>query len=709
MLSIATLNKQPNPKLTTTVLTTNFVIAKYIRLSLDDGITESLSIPHQHMLLDAHIDELEIPNATVIEFVDNGYTGTNMERPALQEMLDLVRSGRVNCIVVKDFSRFSRNALESGYYIEQVFPLYRVRFISVSDRFDSNDYINDTGGIDVAFKFLMHEYYSQDLSKKVKSAKRIKMARGEYIVATTIYGYRKSEAGKWEPEQGTADVVRLIFDMALQGLPPTIIKDKLFEAGYPTPREHTELKRGKDIAPTCHWETRKVKDILRNEQYIGSYVSGKQQSKAVGSSSKRLTDKSEWIVIPDSHTPIISKEVFAEVQVLLDNLLLGRTTPKIVNETWKDEVLPLIGENPRKKSQTKYPKRRRMLNGDFIAATAIYGYTKLEGGVWEIDTQVAEVIRFLFDLALQGLSAPEIAERLKTAGHPMPREHMQLANGKAIKPTCNWKAQNVRNIVNNIQYTGAYVSGRILTDADTGKSYRPSKDEWIIIPDKNPAIISKELFDEVQAVIAEGTKHRRKNKKPRNYLLRSKVRCGCCDNAMTYDPLSNPVFRCYQAAADPTAPCHKSKVEAEELDAAVLDIVREQAEVILNTTDFTDLRKTSGNVQQIAECEKRIKTLVEQRQSYYEQFITGEIDRSTHQSLKADCTAQIERLNSQLAAYRQSTHDSQTRQRTATFAKTVLSDTTTEQEIVDMLIEKIHVFPNYHIEITWKVSGFAAL
>ena len=109
------------------------IIAKYIRLSVDDGITESLSIPHQSMILDAHIDELDIPNATVIEFVDNGYTGTNMERPALQEMLDLVRSGRVNCIVVKDFSRFSRNALESGYYIEQVFPLYHIRFISVSD------------------------------------------------------------------------------------------------------------------------------------------------------------------------------------------------------------------------------------------------------------------------------------------------------------------------------------------------------------------------------------------------------------------------------------------------------------------------------------------------------------------------------------------------------------------------------------------------
>ena len=123
-----------------------YVIAKYIRLSVDDTITESLSISNQHLLLDRLIDEIESEmemeeldtntTITTLSFVDNGYTGTNMERPALQEMLELATSGKINCIVVKDFSRFSRNILESGYYIEQVFPLYRIRFISIGDRFD---------------------------------------------------------------------------------------------------------------------------------------------------------------------------------------------------------------------------------------------------------------------------------------------------------------------------------------------------------------------------------------------------------------------------------------------------------------------------------------------------------------------------------------------------------------------------------------------
>ena len=718
-------------------MTNDYVVAKYIRLSLDDSVTESLSIPHQHMILDAHIDELEIPNARVVEFVDNGYTGTSMERPALQEMLDMVRSGQVNCIVVKDFSRFSRNALESGYYIEQVFPLYKIRFISVSDRFDSNDYMNDTGGIDVAFKFLMHEYYSQDLSKKVKSAKRVKMARGENIVATTIYGYVKSDAGKWEPEDGTADVVRLMFRMALDGVPPAVIKDRLFEAGYPTPKEHTELKRGNDIVPKCRWETRRVKEILQNEQYIGTYISGKQDSKPIGANTRQYwTDKSEWIVKPDSHTPIINKEDFYKVQALMDSHLQGRITIVNTNETWKEDVLPLINENPLKKSQCKYPKRRRMLSGEY-EGTPIYGYTRPgigttrgnDGSEYDpsesdepslpnqpsqssnalvIDPQAAEIIRNIFELALQGHTTPEIAKRLSDAGLPMPREHMRLAKGDKIEPTCGWRAQNVRNILNNIQYTGAYVSGRILKDADSGKKYRPSKKDWIVIPDKNPPIVSKDLFDKVQAIIAEKKKSLQKNKTPRNYLLRSKVRCGCCDIAMTYDPIANPVFRCYHTASDLSAPCHKLKVVVSELDEAVLAIVRKQAEVILATTDITDLRKTSGNAQQISDCEKWQKALMGQRQAYYERFITGEIDRQTHQTLKAECSAQIERVNSQLAMYRQSAYDSQTNQKTASYAKTVLRETATEREVVDMLIEKIHVFPNNHLEITWKVSGFAA-
>ena len=134
------------------------ILAKYIRLSLDDTQSDSMSIEHQRLILDKYILDSEL-DGPVQEFVDNGFTGTNFERPAVQELLELVREGKVGAILVKDFSRFGRDAIETGYFIERVFPLYQVRFISVSDHFDSFDYNGDTGGMEVAFKLLMSEYY----------------------------------------------------------------------------------------------------------------------------------------------------------------------------------------------------------------------------------------------------------------------------------------------------------------------------------------------------------------------------------------------------------------------------------------------------------------------------------------------------------------------------------------------------------------------
>jgi len=125
-----------------------YVIALYIRLSLEDFKTESLSIPHQRMLLRSHAETLpDTADPEILEFIDNGYSGANFERPAMQELLELVRSNRIDCIIVKDFSRFGRNILETGYFIEQVFPLFRTRFISINDDFDTIHYKGDTGGM----------------------------------------------------------------------------------------------------------------------------------------------------------------------------------------------------------------------------------------------------------------------------------------------------------------------------------------------------------------------------------------------------------------------------------------------------------------------------------------------------------------------------------------------------------------------------------
>ena len=160
---------------------TNGIIALYIRLSLEDEKYDSLSIENQQNLLREKAASLpEYANSEVKEFIDNGHTGTNFERPAVQLLLEMVRAGKVHTIIVKDLSRFGRNSIETGYFIEKVFPLYHVRFISVSDNFDTAEHKGDTGGIELAFKYLINECYSRDISVKSRTAKLARMKRGEY-------------------------------------------------------------------------------------------------------------------------------------------------------------------------------------------------------------------------------------------------------------------------------------------------------------------------------------------------------------------------------------------------------------------------------------------------------------------------------------------------------------------------------------------------
>ena len=180
-----------------------YVIALYIRLSIEDYKYDSLSIENQSLVLHEYAASMpEALNAEITEFIDNGYSGTNFERPQVQKLIELVRANQIDCIIVKDFSRFGRNSIETGYFIERVFPLFHTRFISISDDFDSSKFKGDTGGMDVAFKYLISEYYSRDMSIKTKSAKYAKMQRGEYQSKICPYGYRKSADGRMEPESG---------------------------------------------------------------------------------------------------------------------------------------------------------------------------------------------------------------------------------------------------------------------------------------------------------------------------------------------------------------------------------------------------------------------------------------------------------------------------------------------------------------------------
>lgn len=297
-----------------------YVIALYIRLSAEDSKVGSFSIENQKRVLHQYADAMEdIPNAEVLEFVDNGYSGTNFERPAVQELLDKVREGAVNCIIVKDFTRFGRNSIEVGYFMERVFPLYGVRFISLNDSFDSDTLHGDTGGINVAFQYLISEFYSRDLSVKYKTAKYVKFRRGEYQSVLCPYGYQKGADGRMEPDKETAPNVWLIFELAGQGHTSSEIIQELYSRRIPTPGEYKASKGRNihDISRTHQiWQRTTIRNILQDERYTGTYIMGRNQVVEVGSSRVRKRDESEWIKIPDHHQAIITKELFQRVQEL---------------------------------------------------------------------------------------------------------------------------------------------------------------------------------------------------------------------------------------------------------------------------------------------------------------------------------------------------------------------------------------------------------
>lgn len=310
----------------------NYVIALYIRLSVEDFKTESLSIPNQKLILREKAMSLpEWDNSEILEFIDNGHTGTNFERPAVQELLTMVQAGKINCIIVKDLSRFGRNSIETGYFIERVFPLYHTRFISVSDDFDTANFKGDTGGIDIAFKYLISECYSRDMSMKTKSAKYAKMRRGEYQSVICPYGYRKSADGRMEPDEDVAPNVQMIFQWASEGNTAAEITRRLYAMNIPTPGEYRKLK-GKDYYNVSRtngvWSTSTVLRILEDQRYIGTYVIGKRKVKEIGSRHTQLKDESEWFKIPNHHPAIVSVDLFEKANASIKRFSLLNKKPR---------------------------------------------------------------------------------------------------------------------------------------------------------------------------------------------------------------------------------------------------------------------------------------------------------------------------------------------------------------------------------------------
>ena len=298
----------------------------YIRLSQEDEDNngdkkESNSITNQKLLLEEYI--LDKKELYIFDtYIDDGYTGTNFERPGFQKMLDDIKKEKINCIIVKDLSRLGRNYIEVGNYIEKIFPMLNVRFISVNDNIDSYKNPSSVNTIIVPFKNLINDEYCRDTSMKIVSSLNGKKRKGEFVGAFPSYGYIKSKTDKHKliVDDEAAEIVRMIFKWNVEDcLGKVAICKKLNELGILNPTGHKKIElhqnynnKGNDYT----WTPSTIRNILKNEIYIGNTVQGKRKVKSYKIHKMENVPQEQWIKVENTHEAIISKELFERAQML---------------------------------------------------------------------------------------------------------------------------------------------------------------------------------------------------------------------------------------------------------------------------------------------------------------------------------------------------------------------------------------------------------
>ena len=303
--------------------------AMYLRLSRDDEDrdgrvkTESNSIGSQRELIRSFIrehDDLELYDV----YVDDGYTGSNFNRPEFERMMGDIEAGKVDCVIVKDLSRFGRDYIEAGRYIQKTFPALSVRFIAVTDHYDSASADMGESSIVLPVKNFINDSYCRDISIKVKSQLDVKRKNGECVAPFAVYGYCKDSADKNHlvVDDYAADVVRKIFGWKMDGMATSAIAEKLNELGILSPKEYKKsqgqnYRGGFSGVGSAKWSSNAVKRILTNEVYLGHMVQGKTEK--INHKVKKCVDKpqNEWIKVNDTHEAIVSEDTFTAVSNIL--------------------------------------------------------------------------------------------------------------------------------------------------------------------------------------------------------------------------------------------------------------------------------------------------------------------------------------------------------------------------------------------------------
>jgi len=292
--------------------------ALYIRLSKEDESEgPSQSVQNQESLLREFVQQHQL--SVYDTYVDDGFSGTNFDRPDFQRMITDIEAKKVNMVITKDLSRLGRDYIMTGHYMERYFPEHRVRYISLLDGIDTG--VDSTANDITPFRAIMNDMYAKDISKKIKSVKRDKQRKGQFIGGKPVYGYKMhpTEKNKIVIDEEVAPVVRRIFALALSGMSCRKIATMLNEEGVPTPAAYCGWKVGNPGPYTGLWSSERISETLKNETYIGNMVQGRSVKISYKSKKCLKQDPANWVVVEGTHEPLVDAETFHKVQMLVNS------------------------------------------------------------------------------------------------------------------------------------------------------------------------------------------------------------------------------------------------------------------------------------------------------------------------------------------------------------------------------------------------------
>lgn len=317
--------------------------AGYIRLSIEDsGKTDGYSLENQEKLVRDYIADQQDMRLYRL-YIDNGATGTVFERPAFDEMMQDMKDGKINCIVVKDLSRLGRNYLEAGNYLEQIFPFFRMRFISITDGYDSNSPDVTNESLIIPLKNIINEGYAKDISLKITTSFESRKKQGQFMGRYPVYGYLKDPQNKnhliVNPE--TCGIVKRIFQMRDSGMALGAIARQLNEEGIPSPAHYLWIKglSKEERHQDSYWDNINVKRLLTNKMYLGMLVYGKERTSFAKGIKRQRVPESEWKYVPNAHEAIIDQELFDSVQKKLEDTKQNFLNMTGINEDYRPENL----------------------------------------------------------------------------------------------------------------------------------------------------------------------------------------------------------------------------------------------------------------------------------------------------------------------------------------------------------------------------------